>query len=165
MNRYLLFYLCIKRVCLNWNFIVNDVQSATYSCHGAPCQARDLFSWLYTRVKVHISLWTIREYPKRHFWYLSESGDTFLPLEKLRLYCKDPDGVWTGHSDKSEQQPNRNDLIVRAFLCQFQLIKLHIVKDWHHHNLHTNACVKIRSFVIFSKLLYLSDILAFGENE
>ena len=32
------------------------------------------------RVKVHISLWTIRKYPKRHFRYLSDSGDTFLPL-------------------------------------------------------------------------------------
>ena len=73
-------FLCIKRVRLNWNFIVNDVQNATYSSHGAPCPARDLFPWLNTRVKVHISLWTIREYPKRHFRYLSDSGDTFLPL-------------------------------------------------------------------------------------
>ena len=73
-------FLCINRVRLNWNFIVNDVQSATYSSHGAPCPARDLFPWLNTRVKVHISLWTTREYPKRHFRYLSDSGDTFLPL-------------------------------------------------------------------------------------
>ena len=62
-------FLCIKRVRLNWNFIVNDVQSATYSSHGAPCPARDLFLSLITGVKVHISLWTIREYPKRHFRY------------------------------------------------------------------------------------------------
>ena len=34
--------------------------------------------WLNTRVKVHIL--TIREYPKRHSSYLSDSGDTFLPL-------------------------------------------------------------------------------------
>ena len=73
-------FLCIKRLCLNWNFIVNDVQSATYSSHGAPCLARDLFPWLNTRMKVHISLWTIREYLKRHFRYFSDSGDTFLPL-------------------------------------------------------------------------------------
>ena len=73
-------FLCIKRVRLNWNFIVNDVQNGTYSSHGAPCPTRDLFPWLNTRMKVHISLWTIREYPKRHFWYLSDSGDTFLPL-------------------------------------------------------------------------------------
>ena len=73
-------FLCIKRVRLNWNFIVNDVQSATYSSHEAPCPARDLFPWLNTRVKVHIPLWTIREYPKRHFRYLWDSGDTFLPL-------------------------------------------------------------------------------------
>ena len=73
-------FSCIKQVRLNWNFIVIDVQSATYSSHGAPCPSRDLFPWLNTRVKVHISLWTIREYPKRHFRYLSDSGDTFLPL-------------------------------------------------------------------------------------
>ena len=63
------------------NFIVNDVQNATYSSHGAPCSARDLFPWLNTRVKVHISVWTIRKYPKRHSSYLSDSGDTFLPLK------------------------------------------------------------------------------------
>ena len=73
-------FCCIKRVRLNWNVIVHDVQSATYSCHGAPCPTRDLFPRLNTRVKVHIYLWTIREYPKRHFRYLSDSGDTFLPL-------------------------------------------------------------------------------------
>ena len=76
-------FLCIKRVRLHWNFIVNNVQSASYSSHGAPCPARDLFPWLNTRVKVHIHVcpWTIREYPKRHFRYLSDSGDTFLPLD------------------------------------------------------------------------------------
>ena len=73
-------FLCIKRVRLNWNLIVNGLQSATYSSHGAPCSARELFQWLNTRMKVNISLWTIREYPKRHFRYLSDSGDTFLPL-------------------------------------------------------------------------------------
>ena len=36
-------FLCIKRVRLNWNFIVNDIQSATYCSHGAPCPARYLF--------------------------------------------------------------------------------------------------------------------------
>ena len=41
-------FLCIKRVRLNWNVIVNDVQRATYSSHGAPCPARDLFPWLNT---------------------------------------------------------------------------------------------------------------------
>ena len=76
-------FLCIKRVRLNWNSIVNDVQSATYSSHGAPCPARDLFPWLTTRVKVHMSLWAIHEYPKRHFRYLSDSGDTFLPLNMI----------------------------------------------------------------------------------
>ena len=40
------FCLCIKRVRLNWNFIVYDIQNATYSGHGAPCPARDLFPWL-----------------------------------------------------------------------------------------------------------------------
>ena len=51
----------IKRVRWTWNFIVYDVQNATYSSHGAPCPAP--FPWLNTRDKVHISLWTIREYP------------------------------------------------------------------------------------------------------
>ena len=55
-------------------FYVYDVQNATYSSHGAPCTARDLFPWLNTRVKVHISVWAIREYPKRHSSYLSDSG-------------------------------------------------------------------------------------------
>ena len=32
---------------------------------GAPCLARDLFPWLNTRVKVHISVWTIWGYPKK----------------------------------------------------------------------------------------------------
>ena len=73
-------FLCIKQVRLNWNFIVYDVQNATYSSHGASCPARDLFTWLNTRVNVHISVWTMREYPKRHSSYLSDSGDTFLPL-------------------------------------------------------------------------------------
>ena len=73
-------FLCIKHVRLNWNFIVYDVQNATYYSHGAPCPARYLFPWLNTRGKVHISVWTIREYPKRHSSYLSDSGDTFLPL-------------------------------------------------------------------------------------
>ena len=59
-------FLCIKRVRLHWNSIVYDVQNATYSSHGAPCPARDLFPLLNTRVKVHISVWKIHEYPKRH---------------------------------------------------------------------------------------------------
>ena len=79
-NRNLQFLICIKRVCLNWNFIIYDLQNANYSSHGAPCSARDLFPWLNTKVKVQISVWTIREYPKRHSSYLSDSGDTFLPL-------------------------------------------------------------------------------------
>ena len=78
-------FLCIKRLRLIWNFIVNDVQSATYFSHGTPSPARDLFQWLNTRVKVHISLWTLREYPKRHFRYLSDSGDTFLPLHWSKI--------------------------------------------------------------------------------
>ena len=68
---------------LNWNFIVYDVQNATYSSHGAPCPARDFFPWLNMRVKVHISVWTIREYPKRYSSYLSDSGHMFLPLSLL----------------------------------------------------------------------------------
>ena len=71
--------LCIKRVRLN---IVYDVQNATYSSHGVPCPARDLSLWLNTRVKVHISVWTISEYPERYSSYLSDSRDTFLPLTK-----------------------------------------------------------------------------------
>ena len=80
-------FLCIKRVSLNWNFIVNDVQSATYSSRGAPCPAVDLFPLLNARVRVHISLLTIHEYPKRHFRYLSDSGDTFLTLSVVWRYC------------------------------------------------------------------------------
>ena len=69
----------------NWNFIVYDVHNATYSSHWAPWPARDLFPWLNTRVKVHISVWTIREYPKRHSSYLSVSEDTFLPLTTVTV--------------------------------------------------------------------------------
>ena len=36
-------------------------------------------------MKVHLSLWTIRQYPKRHFRYLSDLGYTFLSLSILYL--------------------------------------------------------------------------------
>ena len=75
-------FLCIKRVRLNWTFIVYDVHNTTYSSHGAPCPTRHLLLWLNTRVKVHISVWTILEYPKTHSSYLLDSGDTFLPLQR-----------------------------------------------------------------------------------
>ena len=78
-------FLCIKRVRLNWNFIVYGVENATYFSHGAPCPARDLFPWLNTRVKVRIFVRTIREYPKRHSSYLSYSRDTFIPF-LIRLH-------------------------------------------------------------------------------
>ena len=78
-------FLCIKRVRLNCNFIVYDVQNATYSIRGAPCPALDVFPLLNTRVKVHISVWIIREYPKRHSSYLSDLWDTFLPLIEMCL--------------------------------------------------------------------------------
>ena len=52
-------FLCIKWVRLKWNFIVYDVQNATYSSHGAPCPSQDLFPWLNTIVKVHIYVWRI----------------------------------------------------------------------------------------------------------
>ena len=79
-------FLCIKRVRLNWNFIVYDVQNTTYSSHGAPCPARDQFPWPNMRVKVHISVWIIPKYPKRHSWYKNVPlgyGDTFLPLLRV----------------------------------------------------------------------------------
>ena len=44
--------------------------------------------WINTRLKVHISVWTIREYPKRHFSYLSDSEDTFLPLTMIIIAIK-----------------------------------------------------------------------------
>ena len=75
-------FLRVKRVRLALNFIVYDVQNSTYYSHGAPCPAQDLFPWLNTRVKVHIFIWTIQEYPKRHYSYLSDSEDTFLLLIK-----------------------------------------------------------------------------------
>ena len=58
MNRYLQFYFAslIKRVRLKWNFIVYDVQNATYSSHGTPFPERDLFPWL-TRESKYISLY------------------------------------------------------------------------------------------------------------
>ena len=65
-------------------FLYIDVQNTTNSSHGAPCHAQDVFPWLNTRVKVHISVWTIREYSKRHSPCLSDSGDTFLPLNRWR---------------------------------------------------------------------------------
>ena len=37
--------------------------------------------------------------------------------------------------------------------------------DRHHYNLHTNARFETMSFDIFSKLLCLPVLLAFGENE
>ena len=76
MNRYLQFSYASSECVLNWNVIIYDVQNSVYSIHGVPCPARDLFPWLNTRVKVHISVLTINEYPKRHHSYLSDSGDT-----------------------------------------------------------------------------------------
>ena len=62
-------------------------KSATYASHGTPCPARDLFPWLNTRVKVHISVWTIPEYQKRHSSYLLDSGiPSFLNLSCLRTF-------------------------------------------------------------------------------
>ena len=81
VNRYsTISYASSECLCLNWNFIVYDVQNATYSSHRAPCPARDLFPWLNTRVKVHISIWTIHEYPKGHSSYLSDSGGYLLTI-------------------------------------------------------------------------------------
>ena len=77
-------FLCIQWVRSNWNFIVKDVQSATYSSHGAPCPARDLFPWLNTRVKVH-TMDNTRISEKKHFRYLSDSGDTFLQLSSVKI--------------------------------------------------------------------------------
>ena len=54
------FFLCISVYFLICNYFVYDVQNATYSSHGAPCPTRDLFPWLNTKVKVHISVWPRR---------------------------------------------------------------------------------------------------------
>ena len=48
-------FICIKRVRYNWNFIVYDVQNATYSSHGVPCLARDLYPWLNTSICMGIT--------------------------------------------------------------------------------------------------------------
>ena len=42
------------------NYFVYDVHNVTYSSHGAPCSAQDLFPWLSTKLKVHISVWSRR---------------------------------------------------------------------------------------------------------
>ena len=81
-------FLSIKRVRLKWNCIVYDVWNAFYSSHEAPCPAWDLFPWLNTRVKVHVSVWKVRGYPERHSSYLSDSGDTFLRSHYLRFVLK-----------------------------------------------------------------------------
>ena len=67
-------FLCIKRVRLNWNLIVNNVHNATYSSHGAPCPTRDLFPWLNTRVKVHNISMDNTQISAMTFSYLSDSG-------------------------------------------------------------------------------------------
>ena len=54
----------------------------------APFPARDLFPWLNTRVKVHISLWRIREYPKRYFRYLSKFGGYLLTIVHMPIQQK-----------------------------------------------------------------------------
>ena len=47
-------FLCISVNFLICNYFDYDVQNSSYSSHGAPCPARDLFQWLNTKVKVHI---------------------------------------------------------------------------------------------------------------
>ena len=46
-------FLCNSVYFLMYNNFVYDVQNATYSSHGAPYSARDLFPLLNTKVKVH----------------------------------------------------------------------------------------------------------------
>ena len=72
-------FLCIKRVRLNWSFIVNDVQSATYSVTG-PLVLQEIFP-----IAKHESEST---YISMDNTWISEKtfsvplgfGDTFLPL-------------------------------------------------------------------------------------
>ena len=125
-------FLCIKRVRLNWNCIVYDVQNATYSSHGAPCPARDLFPLLNTRVKVHISVWTIREYPKRHFRYLSDSGDTYLPLNLLE---KGSVQIPQKYDQSKTPEPCRNRL--QYTLSQHQIIPLRNKNQYQEYEIFT----------------------------
>ena len=41
-------FLCISVYFLVYNYFVYDIENATYSSHGAPCPARDLFPCLTT---------------------------------------------------------------------------------------------------------------------
>ena len=92
----------------------NASQNATNSSHEAPCPARDLFPWLNTRVKKMVrnglKKWKIREYPKRHSSYLSDSGDTFLPL----LLKHD----------------SRHNFLAK---CEIRIIMIHIFVDFMQH--------------------------------
>ena len=81
----LIIFLCIERVRLNWNFIVYDVQNTTYSLHGAPCPARDLFPWINIIEWKYICMYgQYPEYPKRHSSYLSDSG---IPSYYFLYFC------------------------------------------------------------------------------
>ena len=52
-----------------------------------PLVPHEISPWLNTRVKVHVFLWTIREYPKRHFRYLSDSGGYLLTIAFGFRFC------------------------------------------------------------------------------
>ena len=53
-------FLCISVYFLVCNYFVYDVQNATYSSHGGPCPAQDVFPWLNTKMKGHVFVWSRR---------------------------------------------------------------------------------------------------------
>ena len=57
MYRYLQFSYALVRFFICYYFVYY-VQNTTCSSHGAHCPERDLFRWLNTKVKVHISVWS-----------------------------------------------------------------------------------------------------------
>ena len=62
------------------------MKNATYSSHGAPCSARDLFPCLITILKVRYISMDNTRISERHSSYHSDSRDTFIPLIEKSPY-------------------------------------------------------------------------------
>ena len=63
-------------------------ENATYSSHGAPCSARDLFPCLITILKVHYISMDNTRISERHSSYHSDSRDTFIPLYYISILAE-----------------------------------------------------------------------------
>ena len=79
----------------NWNHIVYDVQNLQLTLVTGPLfRTKVLFSWLKTKLKVHISVWTTRGLSP----YLSDSGETYSYHCFMQNLFDMPPSIWKKRS-------------------------------------------------------------------